>query len=151
MSELLRKQLVNRLQTSEKILPMRNKTPEKFKLVPTLRLKEIRSVSNIKKKEKLEPIPFLNTKRKSEGNTDRVLQTERAFTESITPKPPETASTYKRKVLIKTIPKPKSIHMHGDSTFFDIKPNNLLEFITKATQNSTMIFGILIEEKIFSI
>ena len=135
MSELLRKQLVNRLQTSEKILPMRNKTPEKFKLVPTLRLKEIRSVSNIKKKEKLEPIPFLNTKRKSEGNTDRVLQTERAFTESITPKPPETASTYKRKVLIKTIPKPKSIHMHGDSTFFDIKPNNLLEFITKIKGN----------------
>ena len=52
MSDILKKQLVYRLQTTEKEMGLRNKTPsaEKIKLVPKLDLLQTRSVSNMKKK-----------------------------------------------------------------------------------------------------
>ena len=131
MSDILKKQLVYRLQTTEKEMGLRNKTPsaEKIKLVPKLDLLQTRSVSNMKKKERLGPVsPFFG--KKFDGGL-----TERTVEDLYTPKQPEKSSTFKRKVPIKLGSKLKPIHIHGDQDFSNTNSNSLSQFIVKIKEH----------------
>jgi dynein heavy chain len=124
MSESLKKTLISRLQTSEKVLP-REKTPIIGRLVPKLALVQDKSCLNFRK-EKLEPLsPFL-TKR-LESTTERIvaeIKTER-LSERISMEKTPLRQKFKLQPL----------HSHGDTRFWQGTSEGLLAFIRKVKEN----------------
>ena len=132
MAEALRKNLISRLQTSEKSLP-RERTPILGRLVPKLNLVHDKSSSTFRK-EKLEPLsPFL-TKRlestndrmpgESAGDSLNAFNNVNGITaqsKSITP--------------LRSKLRLQPLHHHGDTKFWSEDSEDLLSFIKKIKEN----------------
>lgn len=133
MSDILRKQLVSRLQKSEKILITRKKTPtDHLKLIPNLYLQANRSTSTIRRNEKLKPIsPFIV--KKNEG-----AFTERTTEEVFIPKPPEISNRFKRKFITKVTPTQKNSHVHGGTDLLEGTSNKIFDFIGRIKKNKDL-------------
>lgn len=139
MSEILRKKLASRLQ-ADTFAKSRDRTPtgERVKLVPSLQLDQTRSLSTLKKLEKLKPIsPFLPNKlegtytERPTGSTTPILL--RDHPSSLLPDSSRNAT--KRKTPLKILSRLKPIHLHGDLGFNQGNQSNLFAFINKIKSN----------------